>query len=1028
MAYIVTTTKEECFEQLKALLNAFEKEYIIYKTPKYSEAQLRIDFLNPLLKTFGWDVDNEQGKSQFLRNIIQEESIDVDDEDVITKRNPDYTLRIQGIRKVFIEAKKVSIDLSKDSKAAFQTRRYGWNANLGISILTNFETLVVYDCRYKPSIKDSVSSARYKVFHYSEFEKRFDELYDLLSFESIANGYIDEYFSLAEKEATTFDDEFLRQIENWRESLAKDVVANNPEINNEEINFLIQRLLNRIVFLRICEDREIERFETLKGIKNYNELKNLFVLSDKKYNSGLFDFIDDNFSLNINLNSEILIQIFNELYYPQSPYDFSIVDPTILSQIYERYLGSKIFIGEENQVFIVEEPEIAASNGVVPTPKLMVKNIVKETLTPIVNGKSFDEIQTLKIADICCGSGTFLISVYDCLIERNIAGLISQGIDNDEIIYQSFDGTYHLTLQTKHQLIIANIFGVDINPYAVEVTKFSLLLKLLENENVDSIDNFLIKYGQKVLPNLEENIKCGNSLVDNAYFEYDPDAMENDDLLFKLKPFNWYEEFPFLLEANGFDVIVGNPPYVRIQNIVKYSIEEIDYFQSNISSYPGRSIGKSETFDKYYLFIQRAISLINDNGVLGYIVPHKFFIVKGGKFLRSFITTYASLFKILHFGVAQVFPNRSTYTAILVLDKKEREEFYFKRIKKIASELSVDVINYDKYQSDKFHSLPWIFVSKATEAIFERIGNANVVPLHSIAEIAVGLQTSADKIYIFQPIVERENTYLFEFQGIQYEIEKDICKPCLYDLSLGLFDTVEHNAKMIFPYTIIDGKAEVFTEEYFEQNYPLTWAYLNTFKSSLSKRSINGSKEPKWYQFGRSQSLTRFHNTPKLIWSVLSTKPGYVYDQNNIQFTGGGNGPYYSLFTHSDYSLFYILGILAHPVIEAMVKSGASEFRGAYYSHGKQFIENLPIRKIDFDNPSEKKQYNDIIKTVKQLIITKTRINKETIYTKRNILKRKMDTLYNILIQQINTLYNISDEDMNIVMNDEMLNNTINED
>jgi type I restriction-modification system DNA methylase subunit len=1025
MAYVVTRNKQDSLDQLKVLIMAFNKEYAVYKTDRYKEAQLRIDFLNPLLKTFGWDVDNEEGKSQFLRDIIQEESIDVDDEDVVTKKNPDYTLRVQGIRKVFIEAKKASIDLSKDIKAAFQTRRYGWNANLGISILTNFETLVIYDCRYKPSVKDAVSIARYKVFHFLEFEKFFDELYELLSFESIASGYIDEYFSLTEKETTTFDDEFLRQIEHWRENLAKDVVANNPEINNEEINFLIQRLLNRIVFLRICEDREIEKFETLRKIKNYDELKNLFIISDKKYNSGLFDFIEDIFSLKIYLNSEILIQIFSELYYPQSPYDFSIVDPAILSQIYERYLGSKIYIGEENQILIVEEPEVAASNGVVPTPKLIVKNIIEETLSALVNDKPLEKIQLLKIADICCGSGTFLISVYDYLIEKNIAALISQGINNDEIIYQSFDGVYHLTLQAKHQIITTNIFGIDINPYAVEVAKFSLLLKLLENENAGSIDNFLVKYKQKVLPNLEENIKCGNSLIDDTYFEYKPDAVENNELLFKLKPFNWLDEFPFLAETRGFDALVGNPPYVRIQNIVKYSMEEIDYFRSDVSGY---TVATSEAFDKYYLFIQRAINLINDNGILGYIVPHKFFIVKGGKSLRSFITTNASLFKILHFGVAQVFPNRSTYTAILIIDKKKREEFYFKRIRRVTQDLSVNEINYDNYLNNKFQSFPWVFVSKPTEAIFERIENGNTIALHSIAEIAVGLQTSADKIYIFQPKAETESTYIFESKGIQYEVEKDICKPCLYDLSFGLFDTVEHNAKMIFPYTIVGGKAEVFTEEYFEQNYPLTWAYLNTFKASLSKRSINGSKQPKWYQFGRSQSLTRFHNTPKLIWSVLSTKPGYVYDQGNLQFTGGGNGPYYSLFTHSDYSLFYILGILAHPIIEAMVKSGASEFRGAYYSHGKQFIENLPIRKIDFNNPKEKLQHDEIVKIVQETIKTKSTMNQETIYTKRNILKRKMDTLYNSLIQQINTLYNISDKDVNVVTNDEMLNSTTIED
>jgi len=169
MAYKVTTAKEECFKQLTVLISAFEKEFAFYKTTKYSEAQLRIDFLNPLLKTFGWDVDNENLKTQFLRDVIQEESIDVEEEDSVAKKNPDYTLRVQGTRKLFVEAKKTSIDLEKASKPAFQLRRYGWSANLGISILTNFETLSVYDCRHKPSAADTVTVARYQSFHYSEY-------------------------------------------------------------------------------------------------------------------------------------------------------------------------------------------------------------------------------------------------------------------------------------------------------------------------------------------------------------------------------------------------------------------------------------------------------------------------------------------------------------------------------------------------------------------------------------------------------------------------------------------------------------------------------------------------------------------------------------------------------------------------------------------------------------------------------------------------------------------------------------------
>lgn len=1025
MAYKVTQSKEESLEQLKVLISAFEREYAIYKTTQYSEAQLRIDFLNPLLKTFGWDVDNEQGKSQFLREVIQEESIDVEEEDVVTKKNPDYTLRIQGIRKLFIEAKKVSIDLDKTNKPAFQTRRYGWNANLGISILTNFEILSIYDCRLKPVVNDSVNTARYKSFHYSQFIVDFDELYRILSFQSIASGYIDEYFSLAQKETITFDEYFLKQIENWREGLAIDIIANNTGFNNEEINFLVQRLLNRIIFLRICEDREIEKYETLKHIKSYDELKALFVRSDKKYNSGLFDFIEDNFSLNIKINPGILISIFNELYYPQSPYDFSVVDPAILSQIYERYLGSKINIVDDHTISVVQEPEVAASSGVVPTPKLIVRNIVNETFNPLFSGKSLQQIQQLKIADICCDSGTFLISAYDYFLEKIILSLVHMGGDNSQVIYKTFDGSYHLTMRAKHQILTDNIFGVDINPYAVEVAKFSLLLKLLENENASSIDDFLAKYDTKALPNLDSNIKCGNSLIDDTYFTYKPEAIEDNSLLFKIKPFNWNDEFDFLRQSNGFDAIIGNPPYVRIQNIAKFSSEEIFFFQNKISGY---EVAVSDAFDKYYLFIQRAIELLNDNGMLGYIVPHKFFIVKGGKFLRRFIIQKASIQKIIHFGVSQAFPNRSTYTAILILDKKKRDDFYFKRIRVFSPEFITGAIKYDTYKSALFRENPWVFVSKSTESIFNKLRSPQTAPLSSIAEIAVGLQTSADKIYIFQPIEETETTYRFKYKNNIYEVEKAICKPCLYDLSLELFDTVASNAKIIFPYIIQGGKAEVFSEQHFQTNFPLTWGYLNEHKDILVKRSINGSKEPKWYQYGRSQSLTRFHDTPKLIWPVLSTKPGYVFDANNLQFTGGGNGPYYSLFAKSSYSLHYILGILSHPVIEAMVKSGASEFRGAYYSHGKQFIENLPIRLIDFNNKSEVTLYKEIIKAVNGLIETKQASKGIHITSERRVLQRKMNLLWNLLISKVNLLYGLSDEDIREIEADELLNSDINED
>jgi hypothetical protein len=982
----------------------------------YNETQLRNDFIDPLLKCFGWDVDNEKRRTQFLRDVIQEEYIEVDDSD--SKKNPDYTLRINGTRKLFVEVKKPSIDVLKSSKAAFQTRRYGWNANLGISILTNFEFLIIYDCRLKPDSKEDEHVARVKVYNVKEYIEAFKDIEQFLSFENANNGLIDKLFSIYERKGVSFDEYFLSQIENWRIKLAFSALENNVNLKSEDVNFLIQRLLNRIIFLRICEDRTIEKYETLKGIKNYNELKLLFEHSDKKFNSGLFDFIEDTLSLDIHIDNKTLIEIFNELYYPLSPFDFSVVDPSILSQIYERFLGSKVIFDDQDKIVVLNEPEVTASNGVVPTPKLIVERIVKDTLSPIMDNISFNSISKLKIVDICCGSGTFLISAFDFLLEKTLEILISEESKNPELYYQEDESTYSLSLKAKRDILENNIFGVDINPYAVEVTEFSLLLKLLERENKTSVEGFFTHFKDKLLPSLKGNIKCGNSLIDSKFYNFQPDAIEDNDLLYRIKPFDWETEFPFIAETGGFDAIIGNPPYVRIQNMMKYASEEIIYYQSDFS---GFSVAKKDTIDKYYIFIQKAISLLNNRGFLGYIVPHKFFLLKGGESLREFITSNCQISKITHFGVAQVFPDRSTYTAILVL-KKTREEFIkFKRIKSISPKTISDDRGYLDYDSKKYNSAPWVFLSPETEQVFNKFQGTRFVPLKDLAEICVGLQTSADNIYIFTPETETSNTYKFIKQEKLWEIEKGICQPAIYRLSFSLFDSIEQNAQLIFPYFVQGDKAEVLSESTLARDFPLAWRYLLYNQEPLRKRSLQGDN-PTWYQFGRSQSLTKFQNTDKLIWSVLKTSPPYTIDRNNLLFTGGGNGPYYALINDSSYSLFYFLGILSHPVIEYMVKSGASEFRGAYYSHGKQFLEKLPIRLIDFENASEKKLYEQIVKDVKNLIDTNKLFNDGTYGSKRNVLRRKMQTLNRLLIDSINRLYEISTEEFGVVMKEDIYN------
>lgn len=999
--------------KIQELVDKYVLDRDSYLKSGYNETQLRNDFIDPLLKNFGWDVDNDLGKSHFLRDVIQEEYIAV--EGSRSKKNPDYTLRINGTRKLFVEVKKPSVNVLTSSKAAFQTRRYGWNANLGISILTNFEHLIIYDCRPKPNSEDDEHCARVVVFQFKDYVEKYDEIKRMISYDSANNGYLDELFSVYERKGETFDKYFLSQIEDWRHRLALSAVKHNEKLESEDVNFLIQRLLNRIIFLRFCEDRTIEKFETLKNINSYEELKVLFEYSDKRFNSGLFDFIEDELSKNVELDSETLIGIFNELYYPRSPFDFSVVDSAVLSHIYEQFLATRITIDSKRQLSVLMEPEVSASNGVVSTPKLIVEEIVKSTLIPVIKSKTIAELKEIKIADICCGSGTFLISTFDFLLECYLKTLLVEDPENRDLLCVGEGNEIVLTLKAKRDILKNNIFGVDINPYAAEVSEFSLLLKLLEGENEASVNNFLDQFDDKILPNLRSNIKCGNSLVDSKFFEFLPEAIDNDDILYRVNPFDWEVEFPFLEKCNGFDAIIGNPPYVRIQNLVKYTPEEVQYYQSPISNY---QVARKNTIDKYYVFIERAINLLKEDGFLGYIVPHKFFLILGSKELRKYITSNSNFSKIMHFGIAQVFPERSTYTAILVLKKGYEDHVLFKRLKSVSSESLQEKEGFISYKNERYDSNPWVFLKPETENVFNKFKGKQFIELKHIAEISVGLQTSADKIYIFEPETETENTFIFSKQGKTWEVEKRICLPTLYDYSFSLYDPIRGNAQIIFPYLIESDKAHLISEEYFEDNFPKAWEYLKAHKVKLEKRSLNGNN-PRWYQFGRSQSLAKFHGADKLIWSVLSTQAPYTIDKSNLQFTGGGNGPYYGLI-NSTYSLYYILGVLSHPVIENMVKAGASEFRGDYYSHGKQFIENLPIRVINFDDDLEKKSYTEIIRITKGLMDSKIKLKNVTYGVKKKMLERKMDFLRRKMIDVINDLYGISSKEFETVINDDM--------
>ena len=355
----------------------------------YREHQLRVEYLNPLFELLGWDVTNRQGKPVAFKDVVHEDAVRVEGR----AKAPDYGFRTDGTRRFFVEAKSPAVGVD-DASSALQLRRYGWSAKLPLSILTDFEKIKIYDCRVQPKDDDPSDCALLLEFGCDEFSNRWDELLNLLSREAVIEGSLDE-FADERAQSTGFvpvDEAFLEQIEKWRWWLAQDIARLN-DISLSELNSSVQLIIDRIVFLRIAEDRGIEQHGRLlqlrEGSNVYRRLLDVFGQADARYNSGLFHFENsagqhgapDTVTPKLKISDVIIRDMLTGLYRPDSPYEFSVMPAEILGQIYEQFLGKVIRLTGTGAT-VEDKPEVKKAGGVYYTPVDIVRYIVDASIAP----------------------------------------------------------------------------------------------------------------------------------------------------------------------------------------------------------------------------------------------------------------------------------------------------------------------------------------------------------------------------------------------------------------------------------------------------------------------------------------------------------------------------------------------------------------------------------------------------------------------------------------------------------------------
>jgi type I restriction-modification system DNA methylase subunit/predicted type IV restriction endonuclease len=750
----VMTDRDTAYSMISELVARFTDQYDSYKKADYNETLTRRDFIDPFFKALGWDIDNSQGYAESYREVIHEDRVKVSG----ATKAPDYAFRLVGGKRLFfVEAKKPSIAIKDDSEPAYQIRRYGWSAKLPISIITNFEEFAVYDCTVKPKITDKAATARIKYLSFRDYEKEFDFIWEIFSKERVLKGGLDKFVQsdTHKKGTATVDKEFLKLLDEWRKYLATSIALNNKHLNEEELNFAVQQTIDRIIFLRIAEDRGVEPYGALKSALQGEFYKNLFKIfqeASEKYNSSLFDFEKDSISGELKIDNKVIKTIISELYYPESPYEFSVLSVEILGSAYEQFLGKVIRVTPAHHVKIEEKPEVRKAGGVYYTPQYIVEYIVENTVGKLIEGKKPEEISKIKILDPACGSGSFLLGAYQYLLNyhKDYYSEPSRLPKRKKENPLTPDG--NLTTSEKKRILTNNIFGVDLDVSAVEVTKLSLLLKCMEGETEASIETQLRLFNERVLPDLDDNIKSGNSLIDTDFYDSHIDFGEEK----KINPFNWQRNFPEVFKQGGFDAVIGNPPFVMLQNLERREI--FDYALKKFES-------SKYKIDTYQIFIEQSVKLLKEHGLVGLITPNTFLKNIHSEPLRKFILNHCAIKEILLFNYS-VFSQASVDTCIIIFEKSKSNKQNKLIVKRAEPDFVIHrVAKLKQSQFEKSERYDFnLAISRHDSEILKKISELSK-NLGTYCNVYFGIQTFDRKKYVsnikisekYEPVIDGEN-------------------------------------------------------------------------------------------------------------------------------------------------------------------------------------------------------------------------------------------------------------------------------
>jgi len=936
-------SKATAKKELSLLLQEFGKLYESGGLKDASEATART-WVERFLAVFGWNPSDPGEVRQEYR--IRGRAARRLRAEGTSHRKPDYCLISNGQRLLYIDVKRMSADLQEDSSIAYQVRCYGWSENFKVSYAFDFEELAIFDCRIPPSDQDDADVARILYLRYSDFLSRFDALWDFFAKEALDSGSL---FRLLPEDAKpkgsrTLDQDFEEKLGVWRKELAKSILRYGKERNVETISAAAQRILDRIVFLRICEEFGIEELGTLLEMGTHEDgFWPLFLEEHDKRYSRIYDGIlfpasaeDDPTGVDEKLRSwwlkgRIFRDIVLSLYYPK-PYRFDVLPIELLGGVYERYLGKRLrIIG--NDVQDEYKPEYQRSKGAVYTPPWVVRRIVEKTLAPLIENKSPDDILQMRFLDPACGSAGFLLGVHDYLETRLLRWFVDHPKDHrkHDFIFESSDGPA-LRSQITKRLINECLYGVDIDAEAVEVARMSLALRYLERTAAQDGEP------HDLLKGIGLNIRHGNSLVS-------PDIQGlglNGDIVTDTLPFDWSNRttgFGDILARGGFDAVVGNPPYIEVKRYKEWMPAQYRYLKES-GAFETTVQGKT---DVAMPFMERGLKLLAPGGRLGFIIQNRFFRTDYGAVVRAWLRREKAVADVEDFRDLQIFSGRTTYTAILILQKNSPSIRYrtYDSIgnAQIGKPCEDTTIDWADVNSDV-----WAFDQPDLMGVHRQLERKHgTIALRKELQISVGLQTLYGKYYQLDPInVGPRVVTGRNGDGEEVTLERNALRPLCRNRGFYPFRQNNADAWVIFPYDIAEGQAHEIEWTKFKERFPKTADYLEERKKKIKNGVDIESSPNRWHLYRYPKNLAS-QAMPKVLFPMtvedISASVDYKGDiyQDNVNINS------ISLVDASGAQLQAIAAVVNSTLFNALGRLKAGLNDAGWRKFNRQYAELVPF-------------------------------------------------------------------------------------